>query len=110
MTGAIFTKFGRAPTTWTMVVRPSESRVCGVPGTRTRFGVCVALIAGGEPTQASRALEEHPRPSARSIYPNGQRRAKAFTAAVGGRGRLLPSRRLGFSPTVLGAREGNHPQ
>src|SRR5215213_1063372 len=109
MTGAIFTKFGLAPTTWTMVVRPSESRFGGVPGTRTRFGgCCVALISGCEPTQPPHALEGHPRPSARCHYPPGQRGAKVFTSSPARRGRLVPSRRRGFSPIVLGAREGNH--
>src|SRR5215217_7747787 len=107
MTGAILTKFALAPTTWTMVVRPSASRLCGVPGTRTRFGVCVALISGAERTQATRALEDHPRPSTRCHYPPGQRPVKVFTAGPVRRGRLLPSRRRGFSPIVLGAREGN---
>src|SRR3954451_1185070 len=108
MTGAIFTKLGRAPTTCTMV--DLLSAICGAPGMRTRFGGCVALISGCEPTQRPRAHEEHPRPSARCPYAPGQRSAKVFTADGPLPGRLLPTQRPGISPMVPGAREGNHPQ
>src|SRR3954470_21130534 len=108
MTGAIYTKFGRAPTTCTMVAL--SSKTCGAPGMRTRFGGCVTLISGGEPTQRPRAHEEHPHPSARCHYAPGQPGAKVFTAGPAGIGRLLPTQRPGISPTAPGAREGNHPQ
>src|SRR3954453_19320014 len=108
MTGAIFTKFGLAPTTWTMVLLPSESREAGVPGTSTRFGGCV-VIARDEPTCAKTVQGSDPVRSGRCHYAPGQPSAKFFTAPPPRSGRLAPTRRPNISPMVLGAREGNHP-